>query len=221
MYSGETADQVVRMSLQGIQVAAELAMKAGGSATQSIAAALYAVITDQKKVKGKTRLETLMKTGKELKVFAFKQDDLKHFCEEAKRYGVLYCVLTNKHNKSGVCEIMVKADDASKISRIIDKLEIACIDTKAIKESIMINKENHTDIKPMNQEDREQIYKTTMGFPKEHNQEKHQSEKNLTGLKNDRPSVKQQLNKIKKELSQQDKPKIKTRVKKRNKKRVK
>ena len=48
---GETADQVVRMSLQGIEVAANVALKAGGMASKSLAATLYAILTDKKKVK--------------------------------------------------------------------------------------------------------------------------------------------------------------------------
>ncbi len=81
---GETADQVVRMSLQGIEVAAEIALKAGGMASKSLAAMLYAILTDQKKVKGRTRLDTMLKSGKELKVFAIRHEDLKLFCQEAK-----------------------------------------------------------------------------------------------------------------------------------------
>ena len=57
--SGETADQMVRMSLQGIEVAANIALKAGGNATKSIAVMLYAIITDQKKIKGKTHLNAM------------------------------------------------------------------------------------------------------------------------------------------------------------------
>ena len=95
---GETADQVVKMSLEGIEVAANIALKAGGNATRSLAAMLYAILTDQKKVKGKTRLNSLLKSGKELKVFAIRNQDLKLFCEEAKRYGVLYSVLKEKNN---------------------------------------------------------------------------------------------------------------------------
>ena len=47
--SGETADQVVRMTLQGIEVAANVALKVGGAASRSFAATLYAIITDNKK----------------------------------------------------------------------------------------------------------------------------------------------------------------------------
>lgn len=142
MNTGETSDQIVRMTLQGIEVAANISLKAGGMMAKSLAATLYAILTDKKKVKGKTRLDSLLKSGKELKVFAIRHEDLKIFCDEAKRYGVLYSVLKEKNNTDGICDIMVRAEDASKISRIVDKFELATIDTKAIRESIMNEKEN-------------------------------------------------------------------------------
>lgn len=140
--SGDTADQVVRMTLQGIEVAANISLKASGNVAKSLAATLYAIITDQKKVKGKTRLNTLLKSGKELKDFAIRHEDLKTFCNEAKNYGVLYCVLKEKNNTSGICDIMVRAENAAKISRIVDKFELATIDTKAINAAIMAQREN-------------------------------------------------------------------------------
>lgn len=111
---GETADQVVRMSLQGIEVAANIALKIGGAATKSLAATLYAMLNDKKKVKGAARLNSMLQSGKELKVFAIRHEDLKTFCQEAKRYGVLYSVLKEKNNTDGICDIMVRAEDASK-----------------------------------------------------------------------------------------------------------
>ena len=117
---GETADQAVRMTLQGIEMAANVALKAGGMASKSLAVTLYAILTDKKKVKGKTRLANMLKSGKELKVFAVHHSDLKKFCEEAKRYGVLYSVLKERNNTDGICDIMVRAEDAAKISRIVD-----------------------------------------------------------------------------------------------------
>lgn len=139
--SGDTADQMMKMTLEGIEIAARVVLSAGGSASKSLAATLYAIITDKKKVKGKARLDSMLKSGKELKVFAIRHQDLSKFCEEAKRYGVLYSVLKEKGNTDGICDIMVRAEDASKISRIVDKFELATIDTKAVRESIMA-KEN-------------------------------------------------------------------------------
>lgn len=133
---GQTADQVVRMTLQGIEVAAKVPMKVGEETSKTLAATLYAILTDKKKVKGKTRLNSLLRSGKELKVYALRNEDLKTFCKEAKRYGVLYCVLKEKGSSDGICDIMVRAEDASKISRIIDKFELATVDSKQIQDSL-------------------------------------------------------------------------------------
>ena len=80
---GQTADQVVRMTLQGIEVAAKVSMKVGEETSKTLAATLYAILTDKKKVKGKTRLNSLLRSGKELKVYALRNEDLKTFCKEA------------------------------------------------------------------------------------------------------------------------------------------
>jgi hypothetical protein len=62
-------------------------------------------------------LEGLLRSGKELKVFAVRNEDLNKFAMEAKRYGVLYCALRDKKSLDGMCDIMVRAEDASKINR--------------------------------------------------------------------------------------------------------
>lgn len=144
---GDTADQMVRMTLQGIEVAGNIALRAGGMATRSLAATLYAILTDKKKVRGKTRLNAMLRSGKELKVFAIRHQDLEVFCKEAKHYGVLYSILKEKNNTDGICDIMVRAEDAAKISRIVDKYELATINTKAMRESILAERNKPANIK--------------------------------------------------------------------------
>ena len=90
--SGEAADQIVRMSLE----AGEAALKITGAGAKHIAAALYVILKDKKKTKGKTRLETLVRSCKPLTVFSVKNSDLKDFVKEAKRYGILYCAVRSK-----------------------------------------------------------------------------------------------------------------------------
>ena len=107
-YSGEAAEQVVRMSLNGVEVAAKIS----GKAAERLAVLLYAVLRDQKKTRGKIRLTNMLKSGKELKVFAVKDGELQKFCEEAKKYGVLYCVLKDNKANDGLTDIMVRAEDA-------------------------------------------------------------------------------------------------------------
>lgn len=141
---GEAADQVLKMSLEGIEMIAKLS----GAGAKNLAVFLYAVLKEEKKVSGKSRLKTMLKSGKELTVFAVRSQDLETFTKEAKKYGVMYCALKEKNNEYGICDIMVRAEDASKIERIVDKFNLATVDTATIKNEILKSKEdkaNHKD----------------------------------------------------------------------------
>lgn len=140
--SGEAADQVVKMTLDGVEVAAKIT----GVGAKELAALLYAVLKDQKKTKGKTRLSSMLRSEKELKVFAVKDDELKRFCQEAKKYGVLYCVLKDRDATDGITDIMVKAEDASKINRIFERFELSVVDMGEIKNELKRAVEKGTDI---------------------------------------------------------------------------
>lgn len=96
--SGDAAEQVVRISLEGTEVA----LKLTGSAAKNIAAMLYAVWKnrDKNKAKGHQRLSAMLKSGKELKVFTVSEEHLKQFATEAKRYGVVYCALRGKERSA-------------------------------------------------------------------------------------------------------------------------
>ena len=82
-YSGDAAEQVVRLSLE----TGEVAVKLAGEGAKQLAILLYAILREQKKTKGKTRLTNMLRSGKELKVFAVKDSDLQLFCREAKKYA--------------------------------------------------------------------------------------------------------------------------------------
>ena len=138
-YSGEAVDQVVRMSLNGVEVAAKIS----GKAAERLAVLLYAILKDQQKTRGKTRLTNMLKSGKELSVFAIKDTDLERFSEEAKKYGVLYTVLKDTNEGNGLTDIMVKAEDASKINRIFERFGLATIDLASVKTEIEKTKQSN------------------------------------------------------------------------------
>ena len=238
MNSADTADQMMKMTLEGIQVAAEIGLKAGGTAAKSMAVTLYAIITDNKKIKGKTNLDNLLKSNKELKVFAIHHSDLKKFCEEAKHYGVLYSVLKEKNNTDGIVDIMVKAEDASKISRMVDKFDLATIDTKAIRESVL-SQQKIKDAKPLSDEEHDALLSKLMdeksnpnkartskdGTPFESSSKTLKNEKKKKTVERkkstvtmDRPSVHQKLKDIKQQQLKSTAPKYP--VRKKSKKKV-
>ena len=125
---GEAAEQIVRMSLEGFEVAAKIT----GAGAKNVAILLYSILKEEKQ--GKARLTSMLRSGKELKVFTVKNEDLKRFTQEAKKYGVLYCVLADRKNKDPNAEVDViaRAEDASKISRIVERFNLASVDTASI-----------------------------------------------------------------------------------------
>ena len=127
---GEAAEQIVRMSLEGFEVAAKIT----GAGAKNIAILLYSILKEEQKTKGKARLTNMLRSGKELKVFTVKSGDLKKFTQEAKKYGVLYCVLADRKNRDPNAEVDViaRAEDASKISRIVERFSLASVDTASI-----------------------------------------------------------------------------------------
>lgn len=127
---GDAAEQVVRLSLEGFEVAAKLT----GTAAKELAVLLVSVLKQEHKTKGKARLTNMLKSGKELKVFSIPNKYLTKFTEQARKYGVLYCVLRDKYSKdeNAPVDIIARAEDASKIQRIFDRFELGNVDKGAI-----------------------------------------------------------------------------------------
>ena len=130
--AGDAAEQIVRMSLNGVEVAAKIT----GTGAKELAMMIYAILKDQKKTRGKTRLTNMLRSEKPLKVFAVKDSDLELFCKEAKKYGVLYCVLKDKDAGDGLTDVMVRAEDASKINRIFERFKLATVDVGEVRSEI-------------------------------------------------------------------------------------
>ena len=220
--SGEAAEQVVRMTLNGVEVAAKIS----GKAAERLAVLLYAVLKDQKKTRGKTRLNSMLRSGKELKVFAIGDRDLEKFCREAKKYGILYCVLKDKTANDGHTDVFVRAEDASKINRIFDRFGIATADIGSARTEIVKAKEEqkNADIpvpdRSTTEKDKEEAFLDALLAPAP-NKEEAQTQNPTQGpaaksrpsepssksrkrsaegtAKEDRPSVREELKEIRRE----------------------
>ena len=120
------------MSLEGT----EMAVKLAGKGAERLAVLLFTVLKDQKRTKGRLRLTSMLRSGKELKVFSITDRDLPKFCAEAKKYGVLYTVLKDRDVNDGQTDLMVRAEDSSKINRIFERFKLAAVDMGTVKSEI-------------------------------------------------------------------------------------
>ena len=223
---GDAAEQVVRLSLEGFEVAAKLS----GAAAKNIAVLLVSVLKQEQKTKGKARLTNMIKSGKELKVFSIPNKDLKKFTEQAKRYGVLYCVLRDKNTKGDnvPIDIIARAEDASKIQRIVERFELGKVDKaaivtesqKAVEKREALEKDKPTKTKneiiteeavrkPIQKEGYSQsnptVAKTDKNPPSRHDSEPvdMQTDKGTVSDRQRKPSVKAKLDRYKAKSKQQ------------------
>lgn len=141
--AGDAADQVVRYSLE----AGEVALKITGEAAKEIAVLLYTILKEEKKTKGKAKLETLLRSGKPLSIFSVKEDDMKKFEKEAKGYGIMYYPIPNSNRGDGMYDIMVKEEDAPRINRLVERLKLASV-SEAAKVKTEIEKSRKEKIAP-------------------------------------------------------------------------
>ena len=233
---GEAAEQIVRMSLEGFEVAARIT----GAGAKNIAILLYSILKEEKKTKGKARLSSMLRSGKELKVFTVKNGDLKKFTQEAKKYGVLYCVLADRKNKDPNAEVDViaRAKDASKISRIVERFNLASVDTASIVTEVeksrdakaadgkeVTDGQPEPDIGVQEKAEKDKLLDALMGKPiqKEENapnpsvakteksplseptsEQPKKSAEGATMTKDEKPSVKEELRKIKESRKEQE-----------------
>lgn len=114
---GEAADQIVRYSLDGL----DHSIRLSGTVAKELAVFFAAVLRDQKKTHGKTKMIRMLKENRALKFFTVPSDRLKEFAQEGKKRGLLYVVIRDRKNPEQ-CEVMVFADDAAKVNRVMDKL---------------------------------------------------------------------------------------------------
>ena len=222
MNSSESAEAIVKMMLEGTEVAVRLT----GSGAKELAVMLYTMAKDQKMTKGKTNLNNMLKYGNSIEIFSLKENQLKEFHKEAKRYGVLYTVLSDKKqtNKDGMVDLFIRKEDAPKVNRIVEKCKLSTVALADLKsevekdkidemlkeakergvevKSVDVKKQEEIENKPLQKEGNEisnpelaKIEKSPLSEPSYEN-------KKNSGVvsKNKKPSVREAIKKIKEEM---------------------
>ena len=130
--SGEAAEQIVRISMEGV----EQMLRIAGPGAEKVAKLLVSEMKKPKRSRGKTSLMALLKQKKSLQIFELDDTSLRKFCQEAKKYGVLYHVIKNKQSRDGKCEILVRADDLAQVNRIFERFQLGVNRKSTIQQSI-------------------------------------------------------------------------------------
>lgn len=219
--SGEAAEEIVRMSLQGVEVVGKMSM----DGAERLIGLVIQALKNPKQSKGKASLSKMLKSQKPVKVFELRDKDLKKFCEEAKKYGVMYHILKDKKSKNGKCDIMVRAEDSAKVNRIFQRFNLGA-NNKAILRADL--EKSKGDIKQPQEKDKptksiedkfvDELFEKPLQKEQSHNtnpsqarMEKSRPSERSYGIKDNRidqrdnpssrPSVRKQLDDIKKQMN--------------------
>ena len=202
--SGEVADLMVK---EGLMITEEV-VKLTGLGAKNLAAIVIALLKEDNKLQGKTNLKKLLKSDKPLCIMQIKESDIGKFNSEAKKYGVLFTAVNDKSNDTGLCDIIAKQDDVTKLNYIMEKLGYAAPEQEIEPEPEPEKNE------PVNEPDKDAPDKqkdehSKNPFPraKENQREsesmKHGGSDKTDNRTNGKPSVKQKVEDIKEEQKKQ------------------
>lgn len=116
---GEAADQVVRYSLEGL----DHGLRLSGTMAKNLAVFFAALLKSSQKSYGKICMARMLKENRPLKFFTVPASRIHEFAKEGKKRGLPYVVIRDRKNPDQ-CELMVFADDAAKVNRVMDKMNL-------------------------------------------------------------------------------------------------
>lgn len=116
--SGETADLVMK---EGVQISEE-AIKLLARGAKNLAALLYALAKDQKKLYGKVNMNRLLSEQRPIEVLPLRTEDFDEFKRRAKKVGLLFSTILDKKGDEPYLEILTNIDHLSQANYILEQM---------------------------------------------------------------------------------------------------
>ena len=113
---GEIAELMVKESIQ----ITEESIKLLAAGSKNLAALLWALATDSKKLAGMSSMKRLIREGKELRVFCIRESDLEDFKAYAKK-NVLYSIVKDKRAEDGTVDLITNVDYAAQVNLFMER----------------------------------------------------------------------------------------------------
>ena len=116
--SGEAADLVMK---EGVQISEE-AIKLLARGAKNLAALLYALAKDQKKLYGKVNMNRLLSEQRPIEVLPLRTEDFDDFKRRAKKVGLLFSAIVDKKSDVPYLEILTNIDHLSQANYILEQM---------------------------------------------------------------------------------------------------
>ena len=116
--SGEAADLVMK---EGVQISEE-AIKLLTRGAKNLAALLYALAKDQKKLYGRVGMNRLLSEQRPIEVLPLRTEDFDDFKQRAKKVGLLFSAIVDKKSDTPYIEILTNIDHLSQANYILEQM---------------------------------------------------------------------------------------------------
>ena len=116
--SGEAADLVMK---EGVQISEE-AIKLLARGAKNLAALLYALAKDQKKLYGKVSMNRLLSEQRPIEVLPLRTEDFDEFKRRAKKVGLLFAAVEDKKGDAPYLDVLTNIDHLSQANYILEQM---------------------------------------------------------------------------------------------------
>ena len=116
--SGEAADLVMK---EGVQISEE-AIKLLAKGAKNLAALLYALAKDQKKLYGMVGMNRLLSEQRPIEVLPLRTENFDDFKQRAKKVGLLFSAIVDKKSDAPYIEILTNIDHLSQANYILEQM---------------------------------------------------------------------------------------------------
>lgn len=116
--SGEAADLVMK---EGVQISEE-AIKLLARGAKNLAALLYALAKDQKKLYGRVNMNRLLSEQRPIEVLPLRTEDFDEFKRRAKKVGLLFAAVEDKKGDAPYLDVLTNIDHLSQANYILEQM---------------------------------------------------------------------------------------------------
>ncbi|MEI3132179.1 MAG: PcfB family protein [Oscillospiraceae bacterium] len=106
---------------EGVQISEE-AIKLLARGAKNLAALLYALAKDQKKLYGKVNMNRLLSEQRPIEVLPLRKEDFDEFKRRAKKVGLLFSTILDKKGDEPYLEILTNIDHLSQANYILEQM---------------------------------------------------------------------------------------------------
>ncbi len=115
---GEAADQLVRMMLNG----SEVAIRLSGSAAKNMLALTMALAKQNKRLSGKVNMARMLRETRDLRLFPMTPEQYREFRKHARKQKILFSSISDRDGSGKLYDVVMPVTEVERANLIFDRI---------------------------------------------------------------------------------------------------